>query len=99
MTQGIKAVAFDLDGTLIDSGKGLAEGIDQMLESLGYEPAGLAQVSVWIGHGAEHLVKTALDFAGGEPALAQFDEAIKIFNTCYTEILKQVRFILMLGKR
>lgn len=89
MTQGIKAVAFDLDGTLIDSGKGLAEGIDQMLESLGYAPAGLAQVSVWIGHGAEHLVKTALNFAGGAPALAKFDEAIKIFNTCYTEILKQ----------
>jgi phosphoglycolate phosphatase len=59
-TQPIKAVLFDLDGTLIDSVPDLAAAIDTMLQSLGKAPAGEVKVNRWVGNGAAALVKRAL---------------------------------------
>lgn len=83
----VKAVAFDLDGTLINSAKGLSEAIDLMLERLGYPIAGFAKVSTWIGNGAVNLVETALKDAG-DMTLSQFEEGFALFNEFYAEISK-----------
>ncbi len=53
-------VAFDLDGTLVDSVPDLATATDRMLQALGREPAGEAQVRGWVGNGAAMLVRRAL---------------------------------------
>ncbi len=84
----VKAVAFDLDGTLINSAKGLAEAVDQTLEALGYEAVGFDQVSVWIGHGAINLIETALQHLDPDAGIQRFDEGFALFTKFYTEILK-----------
>lgn len=88
MAVELKAVAFDLDGTLINSAKGLAEAVDQALEALGYEAVGFDQVSVWIGHGAINLIETALKHIDPDAGIQKFDEGLALFTKFYTEILK-----------
>lgn len=88
MSRKISAVAFDLDGTLINSAKGLTEAIDLMLKTLEYPVAGFEKVSVWIGNGAINLVESALKDAG-DLTLEQFDEAYDLFNRFYADVLKK----------
>ena len=58
--QPVKAVLFDLDGTLIDSVPDLAAAIDLMLQSMGKSAVGEVKVNRWVGNGAAALVKRAL---------------------------------------
>ncbi|WP_309637335.1 phosphoglycolate phosphatase [Halomonas mongoliensis] len=63
---GIDLVAFDLDGTLIDSVPDLAAAVDATLSELGLPEAGEKKVSLWVGNGALKLVERALADALGE---------------------------------
>ncbi|NRB38988.1 MAG: phosphoglycolate phosphatase [Pseudomonadales bacterium] len=58
-----QAVFFDLDGTLIDSVPDLACAIDQMLQALGLPLAGVDNVHLWVGNGAQVLVERAITWA------------------------------------
>ncbi len=89
METQIRGIAFDLDGTLINSAAGLAEAVDMMLTRLGYPVAGIDKVSLWIGHGAISLVETALKSAGGDSAMQQFPQAFALFNQFYKEVLEK----------
>lgn len=89
MSSEIKAVAFDLDGTLINSATGLTGAIDLMLKTLGYPIAGFDKVSVWVGNGAASLVETALKDAAGEAGFTKFEEGFTLFNRFYVEVLKK----------
>jgi phosphoglycolate phosphatase len=62
MFAGIRAVLFDLDGTLVDSVPDIAVAVDGMLAELGRERAGETQVRDWVGNGARVLVRRALAF-------------------------------------
>jgi len=74
-------IAFDLDGTLIDSARDLAESIGEMLEGYGASPLPLSEVVTMVGEGAPVLVRRALKEAGLKPepreALAHF---LKIYD-------------------
>ncbi|ABZ78615.1 phosphoglycolate phosphatase [Shewanella halifaxensis HAW-EB4] len=59
----IKAVAFDLDGTLIDSVPDLAAATRATLEELALPLCSDEQVRSWVGNGAEMLMRRALSFA------------------------------------
>lgn len=65
----IRGVAFDLDGTLVDSAPGLATAIDMALYALELPQAGVARVITWIGNGADVLVERALTWARQERAV------------------------------
>ena len=60
---GIELVAFDLDGTLIDSVPDLALAVDAALADLGLPAAGEARVRDWVGNGSLVLMERALRFA------------------------------------
>ncbi len=73
-------LVFDLDGTLIDSARDLAESIGEMLESYGATPLPLSDVMMMVGEGAPILVRRALARAGLRPGP---DEALARFLTIY----------------
>jgi phosphoglycolate phosphatase len=64
MTQwrSIKAIAFDLDGTLIDSVPDLAAATNATLSELNLGEVTQDQVRLWIGNGAQVLMQRALNF-------------------------------------
>ena len=74
-------IALDLDGTLIDSARDLAESIGEMLEDYGTAPLPIAEVVQMVGEGAPILVRRALEQSGLNPspqeALARF---LKIYD-------------------
>jgi phosphoglycolate phosphatase len=53
-------IVLDLDGTLIDSARDLADSIGELLESYGAAPLPLADVVAMVGEGAPMLVRRAL---------------------------------------
>ncbi len=69
-------LVFDLDGTLIDSARDLADSIGELLEGYGAEPLPLSEVIAMVGEGAPILVRRALARAGlragPDDALAKF---------------------------
>jgi len=67
--QAIRGVAFDLDGTLVDSAPGLTSAVDQALYALELPVAGEDRVITWIGNGADVLMERALIWARQERAI------------------------------
>ena len=74
----ITHIAFDLDGTLIDSVGDLAASASELVTGLGGRPLSQQEVATMVGEGAGLLVRRALAAAGLEPetpgALAHFLE-------------------------
>jgi phosphoglycolate phosphatase len=64
----IDAIAFDLDGTLVDSAGGIAHALNVALAESGLAPFALQTVRAWIGDGPDALIARAL--AGSTPDLA-----------------------------
>lgn len=60
----MKAVVFDLDGTLIDSAPDLRAAVNLMLTSEGQESLDLATITSFVGNGLPHLVKLAMGARG-----------------------------------
>lgn len=58
--QDIKLIAFDLDGTLLDSVPDLAVAADQAVQALGYPSVSEEQVRDYVGNGADILIGRAL---------------------------------------
>lgn len=56
----IEAVAFDLDGTLIDTAGGIARALNTALDVVDLPGFGLSTVRGWIGDGPDALVERAL---------------------------------------
>ncbi|WP_297196771.1 phosphoglycolate phosphatase [uncultured Pluralibacter sp.] len=78
-----RGVAFDLDGTLVDSAPGLTAAVDSALYALELPTAGEDRVVTWIGNGADVLMQRALSWslqerasqraASGKPAVDTAD--------------------------
>ena len=56
----VRALIFDLDGTLIDSKRDLIHSMNATLREMGREELDEETISSYIGHGAPMLVSRAL---------------------------------------
>jgi len=78
MTQNIKGVVFDLDGTLIDSLEEIATATNRTLEASGYPTHPIDAYKYFAGHGARVLMERAApqevvaDTGQFEPLLERF---------------------------
>ena len=63
----IHAVAFDLDGTLIDSAPDIGHAVNTALAAAGLQRFDLATVRSWIGDGPDALIARALTAQGISP--------------------------------
>lgn len=85
----IRGMAFDLDGTLVDSAPGLASAIDMALSHQNLPVAGKDLVSTWIGNGADVLVERALRWAGREPDAQSVVHTRELFDHYYAQTVEQ----------
>jgi phosphoglycolate phosphatase len=93
-----RLIAFDLDGTLIDSRRDLADSANQLIEELGGEPLTEEQIGGMVGEGAALLVRRAMKAAGrGERAhalerfLEIYDERLLNHTRVYDGVADVVR--------
>ena len=59
-----RLIAFDLDGTLVDSRRDLAESANQLITELGGVPQQVDAIGRMVGEGAALLVRRALAATG-----------------------------------
>ena len=79
-----RAVAFDLDGTLVDSAPDLAAAANAMLASLGHRPLAQERVAAAIGDGIEALVARTLEESmGAAPDREALGDAASLFREIY----------------
>ena len=78
----VRALIFDLDGTLIDSKEDLIRSVNAMLLELGREELAAETISGYIGHGAPKLVARAL---GEESTEAEQQRALQFFLSYYEQ--------------
>ena len=78
----IKAVIFDLDGTLLDTLASLVKTGNQMLSDLGLEEQASDQYRYFVGDGMITLVKRAL-IGAGDKQLGHFEEGARLFGAYF----------------
>lgn len=59
-----RAVIFDLDGTLVDTAPDLMLATNHVLATLGRRPITMAEVRVFVGHGARALIARGCEATG-----------------------------------
>jgi phosphoglycolate phosphatase len=80
LTASLRLIAFDLDGTLIDSRADLVAAVNATLAHLGRHPLPGAVIASYIGDGVHVLVRRAL----GDPEHEEIvTEAVTFFLTYY----------------
>jgi|SRR5882757_5124970 len=89
LNERIRAVAFDLDGTLIDTMGDLAASVNLMLGMLGAPELSEARIRTLVGNGVETLVLRALNDSVGSAAThaARRSAALALFRRLYSQQL------------
>jgi phosphoglycolate phosphatase len=83
-----RLIAFDLDGTLVDSRRDLADSANQLIDELGGHALSEEAIGSMVGEGAALLVRRALDAAG----LGEHPEGLPRFLDIYdTRLLNHTR--------
>ncbi|NOT14306.1 MAG: phosphoglycolate phosphatase [Methylotenera sp.] len=84
----VKAIMFDLDGTLIDSAPEIAAAANQMLADLNLPTLPVLQIQSYIGEGAQMLIKRCITGdLDGEPEVSQLERAQALFFEYYAKIV------------
>ena len=78
----IRAAIFDLDGTLVDSLPGIADGLNGALSARGLPSHPPEKVERFVGNGSWMLVRRGI---GGAPSEALVEEVHEIFLSLYAE--------------
>lgn len=76
----VRAVLFDLDGTLVDSVPDLGAAARRMLLGLGLPAKGDEEIRDYVGKGTAKLVQRCLGVNEG-----RFEEAMRLFDVAYRE--------------
>lgn len=80
----IQLIVYDLDGTLIDSRRDIANAVNWALRELGLKELPMEKVSAFVGNGVSHLMRQALEEdLGKDKAKALLECSIKLFRRCY----------------
>lgn len=73
-------IVFDLDGTLIDSRRDLADSANQLIQELGGRPLPEEAIGLMVGEGAAVLVRRALAAAGIEATSGALPRFLQIYD-------------------
>jgi phosphoglycolate phosphatase len=76
-----RLIAFDLDGTLVDSRRDLAESANQLIVELGGSPLPEETIAGMVGEGAALLVQRALTAVGVKDLRGALQRFLQIYDT------------------
>lgn len=77
-------IAFDLDGTLVDTAPDLVRALNEAVVPLGFAPVPLDAVRAMVGRGARALIERAFERDGRPaPDAALVDERLAVFLDAY----------------
>ena len=100
-----RLIAFDLDGTLVDSRRDLADSANELISELGGSPLPEEAIARMVGEGAAVLVRRALSAAGVTDVRAAVQRFLEIYDTrllrhtrVYPGMEEAVRFARTLGR-
>jgi phosphoglycolate phosphatase len=79
-----RLIAFDLDGTLIDSHRDLVESANQLIAELGGVQLSENAIGAMVGGGAALLVKRALDAAGVDHPRSAVSRFLELYDARLT---------------
>lgn len=82
----IKAILFDLDGTLFETAPELAEAVNLMLKDLEMAELKTNEIKRFIGRGAENLIKQSIEVSSKKDPTPVFAKAEKLFAHHYSLI-------------
>ena len=80
MVKDIKAIIFDLDGTLLDTGEGVVKSLEYTVEKMGFEPLTRAQLESFVGPPIKKRLLELYDMS-----VETADRATQVFRTRYGE--------------
>ncbi|MEE2830626.1 MAG: HAD-IA family hydrolase [Myxococcota bacterium] len=83
----MRALLLDLDGTLIDSRRDLARGVNLLLEDLGLTPLPVERITSFVGRGARSLVSRAMAFSDPEGRVPPDETTLRRFLGFYEQVL------------
>ena len=100
-----RLIAFDLDGTLVDSRRDLADSANELITELGGSPLPEEAIARMVGEGAAVLVRRALTAAGVTDVRTALTRFLAIYDTrllrhtrVYAGMDDVVRFARTLGR-
>jgi len=74
-------IAFDLDGTLVDSARDLTDAVSELVQSYGAPALAVAEVVTMVGEGAAVLVRKALERSALDSAMpGALDRFMQIYD-------------------
>ncbi len=76
----LKAVIFDLDGTLLDTLEDLSDSVNKMLSETGFPERSIDEIRQFVGNGMKKLVERSLPEKTGK---SRFDECYTLFKEAY----------------
>lgn len=82
MLKNLRAVFFDLDGTLLDTAPDMALALNIQREVHGKEPLPFSEIRPYVSHGAAAMLRIGF---GLEPGHKDFDEFRKQYLNIYAE--------------
>jgi phosphoglycolate phosphatase len=87
VTNGFKAVLFDMDGTLLDTVTDIGLAANRVLSAGGFPEHPLDDYRLFVGRGAEHLVREALPVDRRDPTTV--DRYLAAFLADYSDNWQQ----------
>ena len=75
----VRAIVFDLDGTLIDSYRPIAASLNHARAHFGMTPLDFAEIRARVGRGLEHLIG---ELVGRD----RVEQGVQLFRRRYSEI-------------
>jgi len=84
------SIAFDLDGTLVETAPDLVRVTSEVIATRGHAPVNYKLARAEVGYGSRRMLQTALEAAGDNVSETEMDSLQKLFLDLYANSIDQL---------